>query len=314
VLALLLAGALTAGGYDPGRLLCNLRDPRIGESSGLVTSSQSDDVLYTHNDSGDVARFFAIDRSCRTLATVLLTGVQARDWEDISRGPGPTLWLADIGDNSATRDRGILVHRVPEPAPSVRGTVRLRPTSYRLTYPDGPHDAEALVVDPSTGQLLIVTKGFGGGEVYAAGPLRAGVPNVLRRVGRVPVLEVTGGDVSPDGSRLVLRNYVAAYEWDVHGNDLVAALKRDPARIPLPGAPQGEGISYTRDGQGLVVSSEGSGAPVQELRRTPAARATPSPGAVTLTKVGRWPLTLLVGCLGVLGLGLLGLGLTRRRR
>jgi hypothetical protein len=252
-------------------------DPRILESSGLVAGLASD-RLFTHNDSGDTARFFALGPTGRTVATFALRGVQARDWEDIERGPRRTLWLADIGDTSATRDLGILVHEVPEPTgPSAT----LTPVSYRLRYEDGPHDAEALLISPRTGRLLVVTKSFAGGDVYEApAALGAGVTNVLQRVGHVPVPEVTAGDVSPDGTRVVLRDYTAAYEWDVQGDDLAGALRRDPERIPLPSQPQGEGISYSRDGSALLISSEGLQQPVYELRRTtPSASVSPQPFA-----------------------------------
>jgi hypothetical protein len=323
VLSLLLAGVLAAGGYDGGRTLCTLLDPRITESSGLAASSTDPDLLFTHNDSGDTARFFAIDRGCRTRATFLMSGVQARDWEDISRGPDHSLWLGDIGDNSGRRTQGILVNRVEEPTIGAR-TVRLRAVSYRLRYPDGPHDAEALLVHPRTGQLLIVTKSFSGGVVYAAPtPLVAGTPNVLRRVGTVPVPEITAGDIAPDGSRVVLRNYTAAYEWDVHGDDVAAALHGVPARIPLPRSQQGEGITYRLDGQALLVSSEGEGSPLQELRRTtrtspsaattsaaarPSPTARPASGSSGLVRV-----LLVLGALVVLAAGVLGLRRTRTR-
>jgi hypothetical protein len=255
--------------YDPGQVLFRVTDPRITESSGLVAGVASD-RLFTHNDSGDGARFFALGPDGRTVATYVLKGVQARDWEDIERGPRRTLWLADIGDNRATRDRGVLVHEVPEP---IGASATLTPVSYRLRYEDGPHDAEALLISTTTGRLVIVTKSLAGGEVYEApAHLAAGVPNVLRHVGSVPVPEVTGGDVSPDGSRVVLRNYTAAYEWPVPRGDVAAALRGTPERIPLPLQQQGEGISYRRDSDALLVSSEGADQPVYELRRS---RATP---------------------------------------
>jgi hypothetical protein len=295
-------------------VFCTLQDPQISESSGIVASAQYDDVFYTHNDSGDTARFFAIDRSCRTRATFVLGGVQARDWEDISRGPGNTLWLGDIGDNSATRVNGILIHRVQEPA-AAEGMVRLTATSYRLRYADGPHDAEALLVEPRTGQVLVVTKGLAGGTVYAAPlPLQAANPNILKRVGTVPVPDVTAGDISPDGSHLVLRNYTAAYEWDVTGDDVAGALEKQPTRIPLPRSPQGEAISYSRDGRSLIVSSEGVGATVQEIDRVASA---PTPRPARSVRSTSWPRTvtaILLGAALLLVIGLLGLHRTRVRR
>jgi hypothetical protein len=292
-------------------VFCHLADPQITESSGIVASAAYDDVLYTHNDSGDVARFFRINASCRTTGTFLLSGVQARDWEDIARGPGDTLWLGDIGDNNATRDRGILVHRVPEPDLAASGVTRLTATSYRLRYPDGPHDAEALLVHPRTGQVLVVTKGFAGGAVYAAPlPLQASQPNVLKEVGRVSVPEVTAGDISPDGSRVVLRNYTAAYEWHVSGDDVGKALKGEPTRIPLPKSPQGEAITYSRDGRALIVSSEGAGAAVEEVDRA----AIPTPRPAAPARSSPWPQRAAAAAAGALLLLLVGLVGLRRTR
>jgi hypothetical protein len=295
-------------------VLCAFADPRINEASGIVASSAYADVLYTHNDSGDTARFFAIDDSCRTRATFVLNGVQARDWEDISRGPRGTLWLGDIGDNNATRDRGVLLHRVLEPQPTATGTVRLPSVAFRFRYADGPHDAEALMVHPRTGQVLIVTKGFSGGVVYAAPqPLQAAVPGTLRQVGRVSVPEVTGGDISPDGTHIVLRNYTAAYEWTVKGDDVVGALQGEPTRIALPSSPQGEAISYSRDGRSLIVTSEGVGATVQDVDRTTVASPRPARSA----RSSGWPRAVTAAVLGaalLLLIGLAGLHRTRSRR
>jgi hypothetical protein len=295
-------------------VLCHLSDPRVAEASGIVASAAYDDVFYTHNDSGDVARFFRINGSCRTTATFDLSGVQARDWEDVSRGPGGTLWLGDIGDNSGTRAKGILVHRVAEPGPA-GGEQRLRPTSFRLRYPDGPHDAEALLVHPRTGRVLVVTKGFAGATVYAAPlPLNAAGPNVLQEVGRVAVPEVTAGDISPDGSHVVLRNYTAAYEWKVAGDDVAGAFKAEPVRIALPPSPQGEAISYTRNGSSFVVVSEGAGATVEEVDRpAPAAVRRPAPHERSSPWPRRVALAVVAAAL-LLAVGLVGLHRTRSAR
>jgi hypothetical protein len=294
--------------YAPGHVLFSFADTRISESSGIAAGTRSD-LLFTHNDSGDTARFFAVDRTGRTRATYVLRGVQARDWEDISRGPDGTLWLGDIGDNSGIRDRGLLVHRVTEPAGTADATVTA--TSYRLRYDDGPRNAEALIV--SGDRVLIVEKSLGSrAGVYATtGPLQpGGTVNLLHRVAEVPVAVVTAGDLSPDGRHVVLRNYTAAYEWDVPDGDVVAAFARDPRRIELPGTEQGEGITYSRDGRSLLTSSEGVRAPVHELDRT-RAPATPPPTATEPAGSGGWRLPLLAG--GVALLAALVLVLLRRR-
>lgn len=278
-------------------------DPRIDESSGLVSASRSD-VLFTHNDSGDDARFFAVGPDGATRTVYALPGVQARDWEDMARGPDEegrsSLWLGDIGDNDTRRDLGVLVHRVREPVPGTATTVTTEaPTSFRLRYEDGPRDAEALLVHPRTGRLLIVSKAFTGGPVVYAAPaaLDPSGPNLLTRVAEIDLaptgtpggptgigglgqILVTAGDIAPDGTRVALRTYTDLYEWTVDGDDVAGAFAGKPTVTPLPDTRQGEGLAYSSDGQSLLTSSEGVGSPVH---RVPAAAtgagAGGSPGA-----------------------------------
>jgi hypothetical protein len=252
--------------------LLTIRDPRITESSGLAASGRHRGVLWTINDSGDGARVYGVGADGRTRAVVRLAGLEPRDWEAIAPandGGTPVLWVADIGDNRAVRTRGILVHRLVEPQ-RLRDTT-VRATSYRLRYPDGPHDAEALLVEPRTGRLLIVTKDLFGGAVYAApDPLVAGRPNVLERVAAAPAV-VTDGAALPDG-RLVLRTYSTAYVY--------AALGADPVQVALPDQPQGESLAATADGRAVVVGSEGLGSAVWRvsLPARPGASGRPRAG------------------------------------
>ena len=323
MLDLVLAAVL----YGDPVVAFRFADPRIAESSGLVASSY-DDRVFTHNDSGDDARFFAVGPDGRTRTTYVLPGVQARDWEDLARGPDEqgrsSLWLGDIGDNSAIRDRGILVHRVREPEPTDRERVTTeRPTSFRLRYPDGPGDAEALLVHPRTGRLWVVTKPLAGpAKVYAAPErLDPDGPNLLAlageaevrdtgtpggpRIGGLANLLVTAGDVSPDGRRVALRTYTDVYEWDVPGDDVAAAFAGEPRVSPLPETEQGEGLAYSRDGRALLLSTEGEGAPVHRVT------ASAPPVERPAEQPDRAPLLLAGAGLGV---AVLLLGWWRRRR
>lgn len=285
LLPLLLATAPS----DPGPLL-RLSDPRIAEASALVAASDGS-RLYTANDSGSRARVYVVDLTGRTVAVQDLTGVDPVDLEDAALGPGPALYLADVGDNLAVRP-SVRLYVVPEPT----ATAAVPPRTVVLTYDDGARDAEALLVHPRTGQVLLVTKSVFGSGVYAAPqPLADGV---LRRVGAVsarltgtpggPVgaagqLAVTGGAVSADGRRIALRTYTDAYVYEVPDEDLVAALTSQPLVLPLPASPQGEGITWTRDGSALLTSSEGVRStvdrvpvPAASAADTPSAAATPS--------------------------------------
>jgi hypothetical protein len=272
----------------------------ITESSGMATAS-SGDTFYTHEDSGAPPQFFAVSLAGELLATYTLAGVDARDWEDMARAQG-SLFFADIGDNRAARDRGVLVHQVPEP--TTTDDAALTPTSFRLRYDDGPHDAEAVLVHPRTGRIHVVTKLAA--DVYAApeqlDPTR---PNALTRVGEASVRSpVTGGDIAPDGSRVALRTYTALYEWPLDGDDVGAALAGEPVITPLPTTQQGEAVTYIGDGTAVLITTEGENAPVH---RVPAAAFDSSQEADD--GVRWWPVVVGVG---VAALAML-LALGRRR-
>ncbi|MGH9024165.1 MAG: hypothetical protein ACRDV9_13870, partial [Acidimicrobiia bacterium] len=268
--------ATAAGGYGPAQQRCHLGDRQIAESSGVASASWSDDVVWTHNDSGDRPRFFAVSTtSCATLAVYAVSGAEAVDWEDMARSER-TLYLGDIGDNAGRRP-SVTVYEVAEPgADDPAGTVP--PTARRvLRYPDGAHDAESLLVDPTTGRLVVVTKvATGRSGVYRAPPGGDGVMEKLAEVtvtGLAPL--TTGADATAE--RIIVRTYFDAYEWDVlPGDTLAGALARRPAPVALPITLQGEAIAYTRDGQGLWTTSESEGAPVHLLRRLLAQAPTPS--------------------------------------
>ena len=290
MLTLLLSSVLALAPYGAPEVVFTFADPRISESSGLATSSLADGVVFTHNDSGDEGRFYAVGPAGETLATYTLPGVEPRDWEDMARGPDEqdrsSLWLGDIGDNGAKRDGGLLVHRVREPLPGADTTVTTEaPTSFRLRYEDGPGDAEALLVHPRTGRLYVVTKPLGGSAaVYAAPPeLDPDGPNALTLVadvdldttgtqggpgiGSLAQLLVTAGDISPDGSRVALRTYTDLYEWEVEGDDIAGAFDGEPTVTPLPPTQQGEGLAYGADGRTVLLSTEGVASPVHRLTR-----------------------------------------------
>ncbi len=291
LLALLLAGVGCAASGPPSPLF-HFIDPAITESSGLAVSSYDDRVLFTHNDSGDTARFFAVDAGTgATLATYRVPGAANVDWEDMAAAPDeagrPSLWFADIGDNRGRRSE-VTVYRVVEPRVD-RGRRGVSATStppvrLELRYPDGPNDAEALLVDPRRGALYIATKSLARRTRVYAARLPLSAPAVLQPVASADLglgAAVTGGAVSPAGDRLVLRGYAEAYIWRLGAGGVPAALRRAPERLRLPLLPQGESAAFRSDGA-LLVGSEGRHSAVYAVRLassrpvvTPAGSAEP---------------------------------------
>ena len=282
---------------------CHFTDPAIAESSGAARAP-APAWIYTHNDSGDRARFFALDRTCRTIGTWRLRNTAAVDWEDMAAGPGGTLWFGDIGDNRSSRDH-VSLYRVDGAALPAAGRA-VASTKIDLRYDDGPHDAETLLVHPTDGRVWVVTKSLDGEAGVYAADLGAGTLH------RVAALDLdlggaTGGDISPDGSRVVIRTYLAAYEWRVAGGDVVGALTSGrSAATPLVSSEQGEGIAYVDDDT-LVTTAEGEGAAVRTFASQVDAAAAPPRTTTTATPPTDrggdppwWALSAVAGALVVL--------------
>lgn len=203
----LLAAGTPAGGDGIGRLACRLSDPRVTESSGVASASWADNVIWAHNDSGDEPRFFAVDTAtCAVREVYDLVGARAVDWEDMARS-GTTLHLGDIGDNDARR-ASVTVYDAPEPARDAPPGPVVPSATRVLTYPDGPHDAESLFVDPATGRLAVVTKAAPGETAVYLAPLQGN--GVMERVAAVVVASATGADATADLQGISLSNRTAS--------------------------------------------------------------------------------------------------------
>lgn len=277
-IALLAAAACASAQptFDPPAPVGPLNTPLIAEASGLAASRRNPGVLWTHNDSGDSARVFAIDTQGRLLATFNLPGIFTLDMEDIAVGPGPEpginyVFAGDIGDNLVFRP-SIRVHRFPEPVVSLDQFTN--PTSssasgvvsITLMYPDGPHDAESLAIDPTTGDLYVFTKQSAVSRVYRAARslIDPGGPAVLSFVVQLPFNFATAADISPDGGLIVLRGLDSACLWDrAPGQTIAEALAASGRPAPITGRPmepQGEAIGFSHDSSGYYTISEGAGA------------------------------------------------------
>jgi len=274
--------------YQPPIVLGTLKDPAINESSGIVASRTSPGLYWTHNDSGDGPYVYALDERGAGRGTWRVAGATALDWEDIAAGPGPTrganyLYIGDIGDNEARRDE-IIVYRVKEPTikSSDSSATKRKPLItdqadvIRLRYPDGAHDAEALMVHPKTGDLYVVTKvSFANPSVYkAVAPLNTTGPATLQRIAglNIPSLfggMITGGDISPDGSRVALCDYVDGYELVLPDARIAFdQIWKQPLKpVDLGKRKQGESIGYRLDGRALLATSEGVHPPLIEVVR-----------------------------------------------
>ncbi|MCB0824703.1 MAG: hypothetical protein KDC26_00795 [Armatimonadetes bacterium] len=276
--SLIFTLALGMQTYGNPEVFCHIKDKAIDESSGIAASNGTGGVFYTHNDSGDVARFFRFDKKGEITGIFRLNGVQALDWEDMASAKvdgKPYLYLGDIGDNARVR-KEIFIHRVAEPEPDQDSTVLTKFDTYVVKYPDKARDCEALMVHPKTGDIYLVTKARDNETVVYRLPAPKASGNfTLEKLGTIdintggigPQNWVTASDISPNGKYVVVRTYSGAVEYTVPKNDFVNWWKTPQRQVKLRAEKQGEAICYTGDGMSFLTTSEGNPCEVSRIPR-----------------------------------------------
>jgi hypothetical protein len=274
------------GAYAKHRLIdrkqqpeSHLQDKEMDETSGIAASTLNRGIYYVHNDSGDTSRFFAITPDGKLHTTIYYKGhrqhLGAIDVEDIDVGPGPVpgksyVYIGDIGDNGAER-KFITVYRAEEKKnwgkDSLANTV---PVPINLKYPDGAKDAETMMIDPIEKLIYIVTKRYDTVGVYTY-PLKYRNDDTVTMTFRTklyfkgikPFKWITAGDISKDGSKILLKSYEKVYYWQRQPNEPAwRAMQRPPRELPYKQEKQGEAIGFTPDGKGYYTTSEGVFAPI----------------------------------------------------
>ncbi|MFG1818099.1 hypothetical protein ACGFIF_30350 [Kribbella sp. NPDC049174] len=261
--------------------LFTIRDERVTESSGLAKAYKYEGIYWTVNDSGDKARVFGVDTTGK-VKMELSFNAEVRDVEAVAVDRDGTIYIADIGDNKATRDV-VEIYTIPEPGQlGDAGNVPYH--RYDFTYPDGAHDAETLLVEPGTDQLYIVTKSAKGAGIYAAppAPSREGT-NELTKLAPAPAGVFTDGTFLPDGQRVVLRTAtgVSTIAWG-ESPSLVASANVPAAQCTSIALCESVAVGQANDT--VVIGSEGENSavyqvavPAKQAATPPAASATPKP-------------------------------------
>ncbi|BCJ57789.1 hypothetical protein Jiend_12110 [Micromonospora endophytica] len=326
---------------------CAVTDPRLRELSGLVVTKNGYIVINDSTDQEDRKQVFYLNKDCAVTNAVPYSGGGPLDTEDLALSPdGKTLWIADTGDNVTSRQRR---ERVAVWSMPVNGSKQ--PTLHRMSYPDGkPRDAEALLIGDDNLPLIITKVTAGKAEIFTPdGRLKSGdtEPVPMKKLGDIELpktdtenplstfgrVAITGAARSPDGSRVALRTYADAFEYDVANGDIVAALTTTTPRVTALDDPFGEAIAYSTDGKTfLTVSDAGhleDDDPVDILSYTPSSEgpknlaedpdaAKKSAGQSFIDGLTLDDITYLIAAVGVLGTllvgaGILGIVLARKR-
>jgi len=233
----------------------------IDEASGIADSRTIEGHLWVHEDSGTPAQLNLLKKDGTLVGRLPLPGIGNRDWEDMAVGPGPQdgvsyLYLGDIGDNTGQNAENY-IYRLREPRSASEAVTGIERIAFR--YPDGARDAEALMIDPQTRDLWIISKREEKVHLYRLPyPQSTSETRTADYLGELPHSLVTGASISPDGNEILVRTYLAVYHWRRSSGQSVAdAMQRTAGRsLAADFEPQGEAICFERNGGGYYTLSE----------------------------------------------------------
>ncbi|MDB5090973.1 MAG: hypothetical protein JWR09_4967, partial [Mucilaginibacter sp.] len=242
------------------------------EISGVAASRINPGVLYIQNDSGNPSQVYLTDSGGADRGTLSLPTVPNRDWEDIAVGPGPVagksyVYVGNIGDNDS-KYSSVFVYRFAEPDLGGKTSPVILNISdidiIELKYPDGPRNAETLMVDPLTKDLYIASKQSNNSHIYVSKfPQSTTSATTMTPVVQLYFNKATGGDISPDGTEILLRSTELIWYWKLPaGTGIATGLLTKPQIAPyFNNEPQGEGIGFAADGSGYFTDTEIKGYP-----------------------------------------------------
>ncbi|MBK0382662.1 hypothetical protein I5M32_06775 [Pedobacter sp. SD-b] len=247
----------------------HLQDKNINELSGLVVSTKSDDLLWVHNDSGDKSYVYLINNKGEKITTIDYHK-DVKDCEDIAlyhaKNGKPEIFVGDIGDNKAKREY-ISLYKFEEPnTHKTKDKIDIKNAKeIKLKYPDGPKDAECLMIDPLDKKIYIVSKREDSVKVYSAAiDTPPNKPTTLKKEatlffpGVIHLKWITAGDISRDGTQVLIKSYGNIFYWNRKTNEsFIDCIKKPYKIIPYKPEPQGEAIGFTKDAKHFYTISEG---------------------------------------------------------
>ncbi len=248
-----------------------IEDANLNEISGLVASHAYNGVYWGINDSANAAILFALDKNGKARARINVRGGPYRDIEALGYGnctfAPKCIYIADIGDNSRERRR-IRILIIKEPELSAIDAQILQ-TIY-IDYPNGPRNAEAIMIRPTDGEIFIIEK-LGGKERHNS-PIIYKIPRpnpnfTEARVKAEPIAAISNqakntislGSITDatflnTGKGFFIRDYSNLY----YTNEPIEKGKIiNLEAIKAPYMPQSEAIAVSKDDSELVITSEG---------------------------------------------------------
>src|SRR4051794_26425999 len=184
--------------------------PIINEASGIADSKINPGYLWVEEDGGNPPQLYLLGHDGHVLKTIYIKGAINRDWEDIVR-INDTIYVADIGDNNLSFS-DYTIYQFAEPAASTDTVANFN--TIHFTYPDGAHDAEAFLIEPTTKNIYIITKRDTSSKIYKLSfPYSTVSVDTVSLVGTLNYNEVVSAAIDRDGKEIIIKTYAALYHY-----------------------------------------------------------------------------------------------------
>lgn len=247
----------------------------VNEASGLADSRNMNGYLWTHQDSGYPSELFLVSKDGKNIRKYSVPDTDFLDWEDIASGPGPQqgvnyLYIGDIGGNAHPFRQTCTINRVREISNPDENFKQGAVEKIIFRYPDGPKDAETLMLDPVTLDLYVVSKETSRINLYRLPyPQDAGSVITAELTGAIPGIKTNGlppslftsptsGDISFDGKEIIVKTYTSVYYWKREDGQTIGEVLTQPPHKTLPYLlePEGTAICFDKKADGYFTLSE----------------------------------------------------------
>lgn len=228
--------------------------PMVAEVSGIADSKSNQGFLWAHEDSGNPPNLILISHEGYVTKTIPLKGATNRDWEDMALA-GDQLYIADIGDNNLVF-KEYFIYQFTEPVSSVNTIENFKTITFK--YPDGSHDAEALLVDPVKKDIYIITKKDNPSRIFKLSyPQSFTGLNTAEDVGGLSNSGIVSAAHSADGKNMMVKTYTGLRLYQRKGtDDIPTTLAGNFTNLDYQLEPQGEAVAFAADNSGFFTLSE----------------------------------------------------------
>jgi len=276
-----------------------MKKKTMKEISGLAASRQTPGYLWAHGDENvdSKRKIIAIQPDGTLAMTVNLTtpNTDRDDWEDIATGiyDGKNyVFLGAIGDNDLAFNDQYYIFYFEEPAIS-SGTQNVTVNTIRFGYPDNKaHNTETLMYDNVEKMFYIADKADGVCHLYKL-PFSTTYGTGVQRLTEVCALGngsqfklANGGDITPDGHWMAIKNEEYILLWERQGAEsLSATALRDPVQVmAYQKEEQGESLAWFNDSIFYTTSDSKKDTPIYKyVRAGESGSVDPTPVTVDST-------------------------------